>query len=87
MPIYIIAILLLLVLSGYLIYKLEKSRKEKVILLIKSKLSDNTWEVYDSAVEAKAAIKAHQRKTEQYKDTFAYCMLKTTKYMLLNAAN
>lgn len=87
MPIYIIAILLLLVLSGYLIYKLEKARKEKVILLIKSTLSDNTWEVYDSVVEAKAAIKVHQRKTDQYKDSFIYCMLKTTKYILLNTAN
>jgi hypothetical protein len=87
MPIYAIAISLLLVLSGYLLYKLEKSRKEKVILLIKSRLSDNTWDVYDSVVEAMAAIRAHQEKNVQSKDSFVYCKIKTTKYMLLNMAN
>jgi hypothetical protein len=84
MPIYAIVIVLLISLVSYLIYKLEKARKEKVILLIKSRLFDNTWEVYDSAIEANAAIKDHQKKNEQSRDSFRYCKIRTTSYMLLN---
>lgn len=81
MPIYAIIIVLLTVLVIYLLHRLKISRKEKIILLIKSRLSDNTWEVYDSAVETKAAIRDHQRKNIQSEDSFRYCKVRTTNYM------
>lgn len=87
MPIYAIATVLLIVLVGYLLYKSKKSRKERTVLLIESRLSDNVWNVFDSVIEAKVAIKEHQKKNIQSKDSFMYCMLKTTKYVLLDTGN
>lgn len=85
MPIYAISIVLLIVLSAYLIYKLEKAKKEKIILLIRSRFSDspidNTWEVFDSMIEAKASMKCHRVANKNSKDLFIYQLIKTTKYI------
>lgn len=82
MPIYAIIIVLLAFLSGYLMHKLENARNEKVVLLVKSRLFANTWEIFDSAVDARAAIKQDQKdqiNKKNSKDSVIYCILKTTQ--------
>lgn len=81
MPIYALTIVVLALIVFYLIYRLNRASKEKIVVLIthpneglwKSWEEKTSWKIFDSMVEAKAFIKL------QLENKQKYIMIRTTK--------
>ena len=57
MPIQILTIVVLILIVFYLIYRLNRASKEKIVVLVLSQSGKTSWKIFDSMVEAKAYVK------------------------------
>ncbi len=61
MPIYALTITILAFTVCYLIYRLNRASKEKVIVLVTQFNNMTLWKIFDSMVEADAFIKLYAK--------------------------
>lgn len=85
MPIYALAITVLVLMVCYLIYKLHRASKEKIVVLVthhneglwRSWEEKTSWKIFDSMVEAKAFIEMYSN--EKATSGREYVMIRTAK--------
>ena len=57
MPIQILTIVVLILIVFYLIYRLNRASKEKIVILVLDIDKNTSWKIFDSMVEANAYVK------------------------------
>jgi len=61
MPIYALIITILILAVCYLIYRLERAGKEKIVVLVTQFDDVTSWKIFDSEIEADAFIKLYAK--------------------------
>lgn len=57
MPIYALAILVLILIVCYLVHRLTLASREKIVVLVLHVDKTTSWKIFDSMVEAKAFVR------------------------------